>query len=188
MNVAKFGLNYMKIGKPFKSASLGKITQGYSEQHKALDLSCKYGEWLVAPFNCKIERIKIAMIFEKETMSELEQGYGLLMKSTEDPTITCSYWHTMPFFPVREEMIVLRGEPIAQGGNSGFVLSNGQYVPLKDRTKFPHSGTHLHWSMPEDWTNKIEWDKEIKFDLLMAVYLTFLSITNFFKKNDNRTN
>jgi hypothetical protein len=172
----------MKISKPYREAQIGHITQGFHKDHKALDFGYKYGTWLTAPFNCVAERITDALVFETMTKFELERGYGLLMRSTEDPTITCSYWHTLPFFPIKEGDIILRGQPVAQMGNSGFVYGSGEYVPLNKRTDYPYSGTHLHWGMSEDWTNKIDWNEKITFDVATAIGLTLQSIINFFKK------
>ena len=172
----------MRIGKPYKNAQIGHITQGFHKDHHALDFAGKYGCWLVAPFNCVIERVKTMVYFEKDTNFQLEQGYGVMMRSTEDPTITCGYWHCLPFFPVKQGDYILRGQPVAQMGNSGWVMGSGVYVPLNQRTDYPYSGTHLHWSMlKEDWTNKIDWNEKISFDVITTVSLTLQAMTNFLK-------
>mgnify|MGYP002507688062 CR=1 FL=1 len=166
--------------RPYKEFQLSQITQGWSDQHKAFDLGYKYGTWLVAMENCVVENIMTAENWDAGW--EYERGYGILLRSIANPEVKYSYWHCLPFFPVVKGMTVLRGEPVAQMGNSGFVLSNGKPVLMADRLKPPYLGTHCHLSCPKDTIDRIDWNLEVKFDLLMVIYLTFQNMINFFKK------
>ncbi len=174
----------MKITAPFKGAHVGNITQGFHNNHKALDMAKPhgtYGTWLVAPFPCKVIRVKSAMKFETDAAFELQQGYGVLFQSIEDITITCSYWHCLPFFPIEEGQILDRFAPMAQIGTSGWVESGGKLVPLKERTVFPFKGAHVHWSMPYDFAPIIDWLVPVQFSELTAISLTLKKILSFLK-------
>lgn len=166
--------------KPYRECQIGHLTQGYSDSHRAFDFAYKYGTWMVAMENCVVENIMTAENWDEG--QEYERGFGVLLRSIANPEVKYSYWHDLPFFPVKKGMTVLQGEPVAQMGNSGFVLAGGKPVLIKDRLKPPYPGTHLHLSAPKDTIDRIDWNKEIKFDLLMTIYLTFLSINKFFKK------
>lgn len=167
---------------PYQGCNLSHLTQGYSDIHRALDfakLKNSFGTWLVAMENCVVENMMTAENWDQGW--ELERGYGVLLRSIANPEVKYSYWHCLPFFPVVKGMTVMQGDPVAQMGNSGFCLSNGQVVLATDRLKPPYYGTHLHLSAPKDTLERIDWSKEIKFDILMATYLTLLSISNFIK-------
>ncbi len=109
----------IKICRPYKKANISHITQNFHKKHKAIDIAYKYGTFLVAPENCVVERITTPDKINNST-SDLERGYGLLMKSiTGDRRY--AYWHCLPIFPVEEGETVLQGQIVAQMGNSGYV-------------------------------------------------------------------
>jgi len=166
---------------PYKGAKIQDITQGYSDQHRAYDWASKFGTFLVAMENCIVENITDKEILYDNGW-EYDRGFGILLRSISNPEIKYSYWHCLPFFPVKIGDIVLQGKPVARMGNSGYVLSNGQYVPLKDRLKPPYPGTHLHEGCPMDTLDRIDWDIPIKFDVLTALMLILNSMSNFLKK------
>ena len=169
---------------PYKNFDKSHITQGWSEQHKAFDIARtdgkSYGTWLVAMENCLVENITTAENWDSGW--ELERGFGILLRSIANPDVKYSYWHCLPFFCVKIGQIVLQGQPIGQMGNSGFVLSNGKPVLIADRLKPPYLGTHCHLACPKDTMDRIDFYKEVKFDLLTAISLTLFSISNFLKK------
>lgn len=176
---------------PFKGATPQSITQGFiPKQHEATDFAGKYGTWLVAPFNCKITRIKCTVDFEKNTHYEMEQGFGVLMTSIENPNMRVMYWHCLGFFPVIEGDIVLQGQIVGQLGNSGYIMSNGKYVPIDDRTKFPFFGSHLHLSMGigdknVNFLDYVDWKRESNYgiiDVIKSISNITLKMIGFIKK------
>lgn len=141
--------------KPFKSATKQSITQGFiTKDHEANDYASFYGDWLVAPFNCKISVIRGMQELKDVTdTSYLSGGCGIRMQSLEMPEYSCVFWHCRPVFPVKVGDIVLQGQPVAQEGNTGFVLSNGVLVPIELRDNPPYKGTHVHISFGTDKMN-----------------------------------
>jgi len=133
--------------KPYKNCQLSDISQGYKEEHKALDFSPYngYGKFLVAPENVKIIRV-IDSIELSENLEPLKRGYGILMQSTTNSSRYHLYWHCLPIFPVSQGDYVQEGTIVAQMGNSGTCYRNGVYAPLEERTK-TKAGTHLHWEV-----------------------------------------
>lgn len=167
---------------PYQGFQLSHITQGYSDTHRAFDIAKpkgSYGTWLLAMENCVVENIMTTENWD--TGYELGRGYGILLRSIANPEVKYSYWHCLPFFPVKKNDIVLIGQPIGQMGNSGFVLSNGQPVLMADRLKPPYKGTHCHLSCPKDTIDRIDFTIPVKFDLLTVISLTLFSISNFIK-------
>jgi len=169
---------------PYRGCKITQITQGFiPKQHEATDFCSSYGTFLVAPERVLIERIKSGIDWKNP--KEAEQGYGIVFTSI-DKKRRYSYWHTMAVFPVDEGIIVEQGQPIAQMGNSGWVMSGGKYVPLEERNKPPFYGTHLHLSMSENGKNVncidyIDWNIEINYDLLTAIKNTIQKISNLLK-------
>ncbi|MFA6925196.1 MAG: M23 family metallopeptidase [Bacteroidales bacterium] len=170
--------------KPYKEFQLSNITQGWSEQHKAFDLARwdkkSYGTILVAMENCIVENIATAENWDNGW--EMERGYGVLLRSIANPEVKYSYWHCLPFFPVKKGDTVLQGQPVAQMGNSGFCLSNGVVVLLADRLKPPYKGTHLHMSCPKDTIDRIDYTVHIKIDLMTTIYLILGNMMSFINK------
>lgn len=136
-------MNFLKPG------SKVTIAQGFSDSHKAIDWAGRYGSWLVAPEDGTITIVITPDTFDGTT-EDLFKGYGIRMKGVSG--IEHVYWHCLPFFPVGVGQMVRVGQPIAQMGNSGFVLSFGQIVPLEVRTKSPYPGTHCHQEMVQGGT------------------------------------
>jgi len=170
---------------PFKGFTNKSITQGYNSNHFAVDFTAPYGTFMVAPFNCKISCIVSGNVLDN-SVSGLESGYGIRMVSIEDPNVSVCYWHCLPVFPVSVGDTVLQGFPVAQMGNSGYVLSNSELVPLSKRLIPPNLGTHCHCSMNikgESIEGIVDirnyWDRtiEIKYDLKT----TILSLINKIK-------
>lgn len=182
----------IKLSKPFKGASALSITQGYSESHKANDFQGKFGEFIVSPFNAKVASIiGIESDMDEPDAGSLSNGYGIRLISTEDPTLSCTYWHCQSVFPYKKGDIVLQGQVVSMMGNSGFVKSNGVYVEVDRRLIPPYPGTHVHWSMgqmigqnyvPLDPSKLISWDIPVCPNLMETLNLFFLSISNFLKK------
>ena len=179
----------MNVTRYSKEAKPNMLTQGFHDKHKANDFGGKYGEFLVAPFNCKITKIITAQKLD-ESNEERIRGYGITMVSIEDPKLSCTYWHCLPFFAVSEGDTVLQGKPVAQMGNSGFVMVNGKYVEIDIRTIPPYKGTHLHLVMrrqdgedfyPIDPMGLINWTIPVNYSVLDAVALFLKKIMDFLK-------
>ena len=179
----------MKISRPFKNASVLSITQGFHKDHQANDFGGKFGEFLVAPFNGKVLNIT-GIESDQDTPDEgsLSNGYGIRIQSTEDPTLSCTYWHCQPIFLHKKGDIVLMGQIIAMMGNSGFVLGGGTIILDENKLKPPYPGTHLHWSMgqqigqtyvPIDPSTKIDWQIPIKYNLIEIISLYLKIISKF---------
>ena len=174
---------------PFKGCKLNNLTQGFKlKDHEANDWYSTYGTPLVAPFNCKIVNIVTTTNIES-TGAELSRGYGVRIQSTEDPIISMTMWHCMPFFPVSIGDAVFQGGVIAFMGNSGFVLSGGEIVPIDIRTVPPYKGTHAHISLgqnnadgtytPLDYSQYIDFLIPINYDLKSAIQSTLFKIGQF---------
>lgn len=177
----------MKICRPSKNCKPTMVTQGFfPKQHESVDWGLKFGEVLVAPFNCTITRIAKPKDM-LEYGANWENGCGLLMTSIENPDTRVSFWHTLPFFFVSEGDTVLQGNPVAQCGNTGWVESNGVLVPMKDRFTPYYKGTHLHYSMGigttnVDCRNYIDWNIPINYDMYSLANILLTKIYNFIKK------
>ncbi len=174
-----------KICRPYKKASLSHITQGFHDNHKAIDFAFKYRTYLVAPEECIIDKIITPTIID-ESLEDLNRGYGIVLSSPVIYGHEYFYWHCLPIFPVKEGDIVKQGQIIAQMGNSGFVKSGGKIVPLEGRLKPPYKGTHLHWVMKID--NEIvnpiyhiDWNIPIPNDWLGAAKAILLNMLEFLK-------
>lgn len=170
---------------PFKGFTKDKITQNWSESHQAFDIyngNKSYGTWLLAMENCIVENIMGVDILGDNGW-EYQRGFGILLRSITNPEIKYSYWHTLPFFPVKKNDIVLQGQPICQMGNSGFCISSGVEVKYEDKKKPLFAGTHCHLSCPKDTMDKIDFTIPIKFDLITTVSLTVQNMIYFLKNN-----
>lgn len=197
----------MKIFPPFRAASPNNISQGFvplradGYSHEANDIAGSYGTWLVAPFDCVVERIVQAGSYGNKVISdtatqEVQYGCGISMISTKDPSYRVVYWHCLPEFPVKVGEVVLAGQPVAQMGNLGMVSMGGIPVSVQERekeyaestpTNFPKKGVHVHLilainSVPVDPSQYIDWTQVITFDLLTAIKNTLQSISNFIFK------
>jgi murein DD-endopeptidase MepM/ murein hydrolase activator NlpD len=177
----------MKIAKPYKTATLKDITQGFSDTHKANDFASEYGTWLCSPFNGKVDVITGAEALSPQTPSfELQRGNGIRIVSVERPEVSIVFWHCLPVFPVEVGQTVLMGQTIAQMGNSGYVLSNGTVVPYELRDNPPYLGTHAHISMGTameywDYSALIDWSIPVGTNTLDAIYNTLKKIFNLLK-------
>ena len=180
----------IKVCRPYKNATLQKMAQGFSTSHQANDFASFYGDWLVAPFNAQVASVVSAGPLSAST-DDLRRGYGMRLVSTEDPTVSISYWHCLPFFPVKKDDTVVQGQPVAQMGNSGFVLSGGSYVEVDIRTIPPYPGTHVHISMGQqsgdtytalDMSKLIDFNIPIKYDVLTAIRSVLQKIINLLNK------
>jgi murein DD-endopeptidase MepM/ murein hydrolase activator NlpD len=138
----------MKLTRPFVHASTKRITQTYHPGHQALDFWAMWGTPLVAPEDCKVERIVTELKGQGEGYDEstLERGYGVWLRGLETGLIHL-YWHTAGVLPVFGGEEVKRGQIVAFMSNSGYVISGGSYVPLEERNDKPYRGTHLHWNV-----------------------------------------
>jgi murein DD-endopeptidase MepM/ murein hydrolase activator NlpD len=181
----------LKICKPYKGATPSSITQGFHPAHQAVDMGGKYGQFLLSPFNARVLTIVKGEGLSTDT-DPLRGGYGVRLQSTEDPTLAMVYWHCLPFFPVSVGDIVLQGQPVAQMGNSGFVLSGGKYVEIDIRTIPPFPGTHVHWTMgrnnadgtytPLDPSTLIDWTIPVgDTGILEAIKKVLANISKLFK-------
>ena len=137
---------------PWKGMNRSHITQKFHSTHQGLDiagvlpfLSRGYGVPLCAPENCRIERI-FGNEFTPDSHAGLTRGYGVWFTGLETGNVHV-FWHTQPILPVWGGQIVSRGKILAFMGNSGLVWSDNVFVPVEERTKKPHAGTHLHWEV-----------------------------------------
>jgi hypothetical protein len=180
----------IKICKPFRTCTPACMTQGFSDAHKANDFASFYGDWLVAPFNCKIGVITGVQNAGDVVASGypfLEGGCGIRMVSIEDSTISCVYWHCQDVFPVNVGDTVLQGQPVALMGNTGFVEAGGVYVPIDQRLIPPYKGTHTHISFGTqteymDFHTFIDYSIPIKFDLKSSIINLLAKIKSFLPK------
>lgn len=172
----------MKICKPYKSAKLSDITQGFSDAHKANDWASSYGTFLVAPFNCKIDVVTGADELNGSDW-ELRRGNGVRMTSIENPAVSAMYWHCLGVFPVKVGDTVLQGQIVAQMGNSGYVESNGIVVPYEIRDNPPYYGTHLHCTIGTateywDYSSMIDWSIPVNYYLATTISNILQKISN----------
>ena len=180
-------MSIFPLCKPFKSATPQSITQGFSPEHQANDYASFYGDWLVAPFNCKIIAIRgIQEVKDLTDSSFLQGGCGIRMQSIEEPTLSCTYWHCRRVFPVKVGDTVLKGQPVAQEGNTGFVMSNGSVVPIELRDSPPYLGTHVHLSFGTaeknlDFSKYVDYSIPIKYDAKTALQAIINKILSFLK-------
>jgi murein DD-endopeptidase MepM/ murein hydrolase activator NlpD len=177
-----------KCCKPYKTCTPNDLAQGFIQDHLANDYASKYGTFLVAPFNGKVDVVTGAEMFTTDGKPswELKRGNGIRIKSTENPEISVMYWHCLPFFPVKVGDIVLQGQPVAQMGNSGYVRSGGEVVPYELRNTPNYPGTHVHLTIGTkdeywDFSQMISWDIPVNYDLMTAIKNVLQNISNFLK-------
>lgn len=184
----------IRICKPFRSATKASITQGFHPSHQANDFAGSYGEDLCAPFNATVANVVESV--EDQTIDankdDLARGYGIRLISTDDPNYSITYWHTLPLFSVAKGDIVLQGQPIAEMGNSGFVVSGGEIVPIDLRTVPPYKGTHVHISFgrikPDgnyealDYSQFIDWLIPINYDVVTFLGLIWKNFLRVLQK------
>jgi len=181
----------IKICRPFKNARPKSISQGFNSQHFANDFAGGYGEILVAPFNAKVANVVGEGPLDGSDAS-LRQGCGVRLVSIEDPTLSISYWHTLPFFPVKKGDTVAQGQFVAQMGNTGFVMSGGKYVEINIRLIPPYPGTHTHISFGQhdsvgnytnlDYSKFIDWSIPITYNPILEMKALLQRLINLLKK------
>ncbi|HEC66103.1 MAG TPA: M23 family metallopeptidase [bacterium] len=170
--------------KPYQKASRTHITQHFGVNpkpyqpngHKGVDWAFKYGTWLVAPQRSIVSKI-IGAKNVSEDLAPLSRGYGIVLKSLVENNTYYLYWHCLPVFPVLVGQEVQQGQPVAQMGNSGFVMSGGWVVPVEVRTTKAHLGTHTHQEEfteigRREYTNPlldIDWDIPVRIPWMMKL-------------------
>lgn len=177
--------------RPTKSSTPASITQGFHSGHLAVDIAGKYGEFLVAPWNCVVANVRGPQTLNNSP-DDLSQGCGVKLQSIEDPSISFSYWHTLPIFNVKKGDIVLQGKVVAQMGNTGYVMASGKYVEIDIRLIPPFPGTHTHITTgrtevdgtytPMDYSQQIDWSIPVNYSVLETIQAFLQSISNIFKK------
>lgn len=181
----------IKISKPFKGATPQSITQGFKpKEHEANDWVAPYGTFLVAPFNARVLVIRGVQQASDVVVGDngfLEGGCGIRLQSIEDPTFSLTYWHCQEVFPVSVGDVVMQGQPVAQLGNTGFVMSNGIVVPYDIRTKPPFPGAHTHISCGTqtknmDYSTLIDYSIPINYDAVAVINALIKKIMEFLKK------
>lgn len=171
----------MKIGLPYSGCSQKHISQFFSSSHKAMDFcftGC-FGTFLCAPNPCEVEKIVTDQTIDNDYYPAFEKGYGILLRDMTNRDITYLYWHCQQVFPVKVGQNVGKGEAVAQIGNSGYCVSGGIEVPLKNRgTK----GAHLHLEVRKNGVqvnpfDYFDWNDQPKFDVLKTIsqFLTRMS-------------
>lgn len=130
------------ITKPFKGCKSQNISQKFHQGHKAIDWVSFYGTPICAPEKVRIEWV-IGDGYTPDSYEPLRRGYGVWMTGLETGQVYV-YWHFLPYLPVSNGDIVERGKIVGYMGNSGLVRAGGVDVPIEERTKAPHAGTHLH--------------------------------------------
>lgn len=181
----------IKCSRPYASCTLRDLTQGFSQEHQANDFASKYGTWLLAPFDAKVNVVTGAediSVYENNPSFELKRGNGIRLVSIENPDISIMYWHCLPIFPVKVGDTVVQGQPVAQMGNTGYVVSNGVVVPYELRDKPPYLGTHVHLSFGTkvqnwDFSKFIDWTIPVRPDYDTAIKMIIKRILGFFKIN-----
>lgn len=144
------------LNTPYKNFTKDDITQGFHAKHKAIDSveNSVSRKMLFGLPMCAMEDSKVVYIYRgdkltpKDTTGQ-EKGYGVELKGLETGK-EYLYWHSQPFFPVSVGDNVKRGQIITYMGNAGTVFSGGVHVPIEERLKAPHKGTHLHLQI---WLN-----------------------------------
>jgi len=76
------------ICKPYKNAQLNHVSQGFHDNHKAVDFAFKYRTYLVAPESCWVDRVITAETIDEG--EELSRGYGIVLKSFFNNSSTIS--------------------------------------------------------------------------------------------------
>ena len=184
----------MKICKPFKNANPKSITQMFSQAHQAVDFAGNYGEDLVAPFNAIV--VNVVESIDEQTIDEnkddLRRGYGVKLRSVEEPSLSISFWHNLPIHPVEKGEFILQGTPVGEMGNNGWVESNGKVVDIDLRTIPPFPGTHCHITFgqtnpdgsytPLDYLKYIDWNIPINYDVATFLRLMFKNILRLLQK------
>jgi hypothetical protein len=184
----------LKLCKPFRNAHnscgvYGKA-QGYHEGHLANDFYSFWGDTLLAPENVKIVNIIDEGMTSPEDWGTYDAGFGILMASIENPQRTYSFWHCRCAFPVNIGDVVLKGQPVAYQGNSGYVISGGVVIKGEARNTPQHPGTHVHITAkdengPFDFSERVDWDTEPPYDIqarIKATQLTIIKILNYLIK------
>lgn len=178
------------IVKPYKSCKLEHITQKFGinpasyqpNGHTGVDFwfpNC-YGEFLVAPEKCKVIQVITDETIDNDYYPAFKKGYGVVLKSLADPTVTYLMWHVLQAIPVAVGAIVEAGKVVAQLGNSGYCISGGMEVPLKFRgTK----GAHLHYERRVngkcvDILPHIDFNSTVKYDTITEVSRFVTKMTN----------
>lgn len=191
----------LKLCPPYRGCNPNNVTQGFTPKlHEAVDVGGTFGTFLVAPFDAKIERITQATKFD-EAANEVQNGCGLLMTAVADPSYRVVYWHCLPNFPVKAGDIVKQGTPVAQMGNTGYVVGNGMIYTVAERekeysestpTNLPKKGVHAHISfgigdgtadgtVNRDIREFIDWTAPISYDLKVAILGVLRNISKLFK-------
>ena len=181
----------MKTVKPFKNATRNSITQGFHAQHLANDFASAYGDWLVAPWNAKVLNVRGPENLDG-LIDDLQNGCGVKLQSVEDPSLTISYWHCLPIFPVKKGDYVNQGQVVAQMGNTGFVMAGDKIITVDQKLVPPYKGTHVHISMgqtdsagnytAQDYSKGIDWLIPVNYDLRTAILAILRTISNLLNK------
>lgn len=177
----------LKYCRPFKNAKPNSITQGFHQDHQANDFAGSYGEFLVAPWNAKVLNVRSPEKLDG-LIDDLQNGCGIRLQSIEDPTITISYWHCISAgFLVSKGDIVTQGQPVAQMGNTGFVMAGNEIITTDIKLIPPYKGTHVHISMGKtvgdnytalDYSSFIDWLIPVNYDWFTAVKVVLQKISN----------
>ena len=167
------------------------MTQGFHKDHQANDFAGSYGEFLCAPFNAKVVNVRAPENLDG-LLDDLQNGCGIRLQSVEDSTVSISYWHTLPVFPVKKGDTVIMGQPVAQMGNTGFVMSGSEIVTVDKKLTPPYKGTHVHITMggtdsfgnylPLDYSSMIDWLIPVKYDTITTIQAFLQSIINILNK------
>lgn len=176
--------------KPYREFTFQKVTQGFKSDHQALDCVSYYGTPLVATEDGVVVSIVTPnKLLDKTDNEHIRRGYGIVLKGKSG--LYTLFWHCQGVFPVDEGDEVVQGQIVAYMGNSGFVYSLGQYVPVEIRSKAPYAGTHVHWEVYEDivgirkYLNPIEyvdWNLDMKYEILVAAKVVLRKILNLLGK------
>lgn len=165
---------------PYQGCKASHITQAFRVNanesqpngHNGVDYAFAncYGKILVSPENCEVETIITDTSFDDDYFDDFRRGYGIVLRSLNN-NARYLMWHCMQVFPVKVGQVVLRGQAVAQIGNSGYCMTGGVYVPLSDRKL--GKGSHLHYEMwrnvngqraYQDVSKEIDYNLPIVFD------------------------